>query len=266
MRVGGGRKDDALQYMVAGLRPGKQRPARAPISIGSNGKVGSGARARKKLASTLGGLAGGLLGSGGGGGGKSGPPVAKCRIKDSEKTVFTDPGTGISLRVGARRSGDMVTVFADVARSPDSGTFQGGWIEKPDGDLLAPARADICDLWGEWSLTVSWTRETYVDGNLVSRETGGYGDGGRFSLPGMLSSDAAPAGLWKQLGFSNASHGARAVALGYRLPRGDSDMRLLLHVTRPSRDPVDTMPFEVVMTEGPAGFSFAEAPEGPCEE
>lgn len=249
--------------------PGGKRAGRAPISIGSNGRVGSGARTKKKLMSTLGGLAGGLLGGGGGGGGggKSGPPIKKCKIKDSEKTVFTDPATGISLRVGAKRAGNTVIVFADVANSPDSGTFQGGWVEKPDGEMIAPTRADICEMWGEWSLTVSWTRDTYVDGNLVSHEAGGFNEGGRFSLPGMLSSDSKPAGLWQQLGFSNASHGARKIALSYPLPSGGltEPFRLLLHVTRPSRNPVDTQPFDLVMTEGAGGFSFAAAPpDEPC--
>jgi hypothetical protein len=245
--------------------PDGKKPGRAPIKIGSNGKVGSGARAAKKLVSTLGGLAGGLLGGGGGGGGgggKGGPPLADCKIKDSEKTVFTDPETGISLRVAAKRAGDTLVVFADVAKSPDKGTFQSGWIETPEGDLQAPRRADICAMWGEWSLTVSWTRETYVDGNLVSRETGGYREGGRFSLPGLISTDDKPAGLWKQFGFSNAQAGAREVALSYALPRrqAGSPMNLLVHVTRPSRNPVDTKPFNLVMREGAQGFSFALAP------
>jgi hypothetical protein len=250
--------------------PGGKRPGRAPISIGSNGKVGSGARAKKKVLSTLGGLAGGLLGGGGGGGGGTGgPQLAKCRIKNSEKTVFTDPGTGISLRVGAKRTGDTVVVFADVAKSPDSGTFQGGWVETPDGGTFGPHRADICELWGEWSLTVSWTKTTYVDGQVVKRESGGYSKAGRFDLPGMVSTDAAPSGLWQRLGFSNASHGARSVALQYRIPAVElaaAPMRLLIHVTRPSRNPVDTQPFELVMTEGPGGIAFGQAPaEEPCE-
>lgn len=250
--------------------PKKNQALRKPISVGSNGRVGSGARAKKKAISTLGGLAGGLLGGGGGsgGGGGGGPQVSKCRIKDSEKTVFADPATGISLRVGAKRSGNAVVVFADVAKSPDKGTFQGGWIEKPDGEVMAPAKADICAMWGEWSLTVSWTRKTYVDGNLVKTEKGGWMEGGRFNLPGMVSTDANPAGLWQQLGFSNASHGAQEVALSYPMPRGDgAPMRLLLHVTRPSQKIVDTVPFELAMTEGrDGGFSFAQVPaDEPCE-
>lgn len=235
-----------------------------PITVGSNGKVGSGAHAGKKAVGMLGGLVGGLLGGGGGGGGgSSGPPVAQCRIKDSEKTVFTDPGTGISLRVGAKRTGDTVVVFADVDKSPDNGTFQGGWLGDPEGAVTAPSRANICKLWGEWSLTVSWTHTEYVDGQMVSQESGGYSKAGVFSLPGVVSSDAAPQGLWKQLGFSNASHGAREVALSYKLPKAalaKGPTTLFIHVTRPSLKTVVTQPFVLLLSETAKGLTLTKAP------
>ncbi|MGH6786209.1 MAG: hypothetical protein ACREBO_05220, partial [Novosphingobium sp.] len=248
-----------------------KRQVRLPIEVGSRGKVGSGAYAKKKAISTIGGLLGGVLpGGGGGGGGKGGPPVADCRIKDSEKTVFTDPATGISLRVGAKQVGDTLAVFADVLKSPDSGTFQGGWIEQPGGDLLAPRRADICELYGEWTLTVSWTQTTYTDGVMTSQSSGGYQQSGVFSLPGMVSTDQAPAGLWKQLGFSNASHGAREVALQYPLRAGElarEPRHLLLHVTRPGQDTVTTAPFDLVLTQGDKGIAITGGPAvAPAEE
>ena len=108
---------------------------RQPIRIGPNNRFGSGARSKAKAASTAMGLVGGLLG---GGGNKSssnnnkreeGPKLAKCRIKDSEMTVFTDPETGIGLKVGAKRDDGGLVVFAEVAESPDSGTFQTAFLE-----------------------------------------------------------------------------------------------------------------------------------------
>ncbi|UUX99923.1 hypothetical protein [Sphingomonas sp. J315] len=247
-------------------RKKRRTDLRKPIMVGSNGKVGSGARATKKLLGTLGGLAGGLLGGGGGGGGggDGGPRVADCKIKDSEKTLFTDPVTGTTLKVGAKRSGDTVVVFADIGKSADKGTFQGGWVETPEGDVFGPHRADICELWGEWKLTVSWTRSTYVDGQLVSRESGGFSKGGLFSLPGIVSTDAAPSGLWQQLGFSNAQAGARGVAMQYRIPAAElaqGPMNIVIHVTRPSQKMVDTVPFDLVLSEGAGGFSITSAPK-----
>ncbi|OYX50688.1 MAG: hypothetical protein B7Y97_06925 [Sphingomonas sp. 32-66-10] len=171
--------------------------------------------------------------------------------------------TGTTLKVGAKRTGDTVVVFADIGKSADKGTFQGGWIETSDGGVFGPHRADICELWGEWKLTVSWTRSTYVDGQLVSRESGGFSKGGLFSLPGIVSTDAAPSGMWQQLGFSNAQAGARGVAMQYRVPAAElaqAPMNIVIHVTRPSQKMVDTVPFDLVMTEGPDGIALTQAP------
>jgi hypothetical protein len=256
-------------------KPGKPdcppEERRKPIKVGPNSKVGSGARLKAKAASTALGIAGGLLGSaaglpgGGGGGGSGGPPTVVCKIKDGEMTVFNDPATGVSLKVGAKRAGGTVVVFADIARSPDNGTFQTAFLENPQGEAMAPADVGICDLWGEWKLTVSWTKSTYVDGQLVSQESGGWAKAGRFVIPGTLSTVDKPDGLWKRLGFSNASHGARKIAMQYKLPTGGGPVDLIVHVTRPGEDPVTTVPFALTMVEGPnGGFTFTKAPEKDC--
>ena len=241
--------------------PGK---GRAPVTIGSNAKVGSGARARDKAVSTLAGIAGGLLGGGGGGGGgaKDGPRLAKCKIKDKQMTVFTDPGTGISLKVGAREDGDTLFVFANIDKSPDTGTFQTAFMEDPDGSAHTPEKVDICELWGEWSLSVSWTKTTYVNDQMVSRESGGYSRAGDFHIPGTLSSDAAPEGLWRQLGFSNASHGARMIAMRYPVP-ADGE-HLVIHITRPGQNPVISQPFDLLLNRGQEGYTISRAPPLAC--
>lgn len=235
------------------------------VVLGPNREVGSGARSRQKAMSTALGLVGGLIGGGGGGGGSDGPQLASCRIKDSEMTVFSDPETGVDLKVGAKRAGDRVVVFADVAKSPDSGTFQSAVLENPARETLGPADAQICQLWGEWSLTVSWTRTTYVDNQVVKRESGGWSRSGDFSLPGQQT--AAAGGLWRRLGFSNASHGAREVALVYKAPASafaEGPVDLVMHVTRPGRDPVTTAPFVLRMSEDPKGFRFQRESAGQC--
>jgi hypothetical protein len=248
--------------------PPKER--RKPIVVGPNGKVGSGARLKAKAASTAMGIAGGLLGGalpgggGGGGGGSGGPATVVCKIKDGEMTVFNDPASGVSLKVGAKRAGGTVVVFSEIARSPDNGTFQTAFLENPQGEAMAPADVGICDLWGEWKLTVSWTKTTYVDGQVVKRESGGWQKAGRFSVPGVLSTVERPDGLWKQLGFSNASHGARKIAMQYKLPVGGEPVDAIIHVTRPGGDPVTTVPFALRMVEGPNGFTFTKAPDTPC--
>jgi hypothetical protein len=182
-------------------------------------------------------------------------------------TVFTDPGTGTSLKVGARQVGDTVNVFAEIAKSPDNGTFQTAYLSTPGEDPQAPRDVGICGLWGEWSLSVSWTMTTYVDGQKVSEESGGYSRAGGFTIPGTVSSDQAPAGLWKQMGFSNASHGAREIAMEYRAPSAlmaGQPVRMVIHVTRPGQNPVTTVPFSLLMSRTPNGLMFQQAPDEEC--
>ncbi|MFA6984680.1 MAG: hypothetical protein WC213_00545 [Arenimonas sp.] len=243
---------------------------RKPIQVGPNAKVGSGARAKAKAKSTALNLVGGLLGGGGnrggGGGGNDGPRLAKCKIKDSEMTVFTDPETGIALKVGAKRDKNGLVVFSEVDKSSDNGTFQAAVLENANGDVMAPQDVDICELWGEWKLTVSWTKTTYVDNQVVKQESGGWQKTGLFTLPGSMESGD---GIWQRLGFSNASHGARMVAMRYRLPppeTGDGPLSTVIHVTRPGRDPVDTVPFGLNFDEGPDGIVFTRERPSDCPD
>ncbi|HYE45060.1 MAG TPA: hypothetical protein VEA44_04720 [Caulobacter sp.] len=245
---------------ATGKKPCPPKPGRKPIVVGPNNKVGSGAQLQKKLGGML---VGGLLGAagvGGGGGGGGGPQLYKCRIKDGEMTVFTHP-SGLALKVGAKRGkGDTVNIFADIAKSPDKGTFQAAFLEKPDGgQVQAPSDAGPCDLWGEWELTVSWTKTTYVDGQVVSQESGGWSEGGLFSIPGTLSKVDAPSGMWKQMGFSSASHGARRAFMTFAVPPGGGPLTFVVHITQPKGDPVTTVPFVMTMAEtAPGVFTFTE--------
>lgn len=242
------------------------KPGRQPITVGANSKVGSGARLRAKVGGMAMGALAGALGGGGGGGGSDGPDLWTCKIKESEYTVFDDPATGVSLRVGAKRAkGGKVVIFSEIARSPDKGTFQTAFLENPlTGETQAPGDVGPCDLWGEWKLTVSWTKTTYVDGQMVSQEHGGWQKTGLFSIPGVLSKVDAPDGLWKRMGFSNASNGAREIGMIYDVPPGGGPLTFVIHVTRPKGDPVMTVPFVLTMAEGPNGFVFTKAEDPPC--
>jgi len=244
-----------------------QPPAHDAIIVGSNAEVGSGARLKGKAVSTALGLVGGLLGGGGGGGRTQGPRLATCRIDDSEMTVFSDPETGVALKVGAKRTGDNVAIFAAIDKSPDTGTFQTSFLENAKGERMVPSDVGICELWGEWNLSVSWTRTTYVNNQVTSHESGGWGKADAFSLPGIVSSASAPDGTWKRLGFSNASHGAREVALTYAAPTSAisaAPVDLVIHVTRPEQSPVATVPFILRMSEGQQGFAFTREAETAC--
>lgn len=248
------------------------KQGREPIVVGPNSRVGSGAQLRSKVGGmALGALAGALgAGGGGGGGGDSdGPQLWTCKIKDSEYTVFNDPVTGVSLGVAARTvKGGKMVLFSKIMKSPDKGTFQTAFLERPStGQTIAPSDVGPCDLWGEWKLTVSWTRSTYVDGQLVSQESGGWSEGGLFRIPGMLSKVDAPDGLWKRMGFSNASNGAREMGAIFDVQPGGEPLTLVVHVTRPRGDPVTTVPFILTLTRGADGkIAVTKAEEEPCPE
>lgn len=249
--------------------PCPPKEGREPITVGSNAQTGSGAQFRSKAAGLVTStLLGALGGGGGGGGGSDGPDLWTCKIKDSEYTVFDDPATGVSLKVGAKRGkGGKVVIFSEIAKSPDKGTFQTAFLENPTtGETQAPNDVGPCDLWGEWKLTVSWTKTTYVNGQMVDRQSGGWSKTGKFSIPGALSKADAPDGLWKRMGFSNASNGAREMGMIFDVAPGGGPLTFVIHVTRPKGDPVTTVPFVLTMTEGPNGFTFTRAEDPPCPE
>lgn len=248
--------------------PCPPKQARDPINVGPNSKVGSGARLRAKVGGMALGALAGALGGGGGGGGSDGPDLWTCKIKESEYTVFDDPATGVSLKVGAKRAkGGKLVIFSQIAKSPDKGTFQTAFLENPmTGETQAPSDVGPCDLWGEWKLTVSWTKTTYVNGQMVDQQSGGWSQSGKFSIPGTLSKVDAPDGLWKRMGFSNASNGAREMGMIFDVAPGGGPLTFVIHVTRPKGDPVMTVPFVLTMTEGPGGFVFTKAEDPPCPE
>lgn len=223
-----------------------------PIVVGPNDQVGSGAQLRQQVL----GAAAGALGLGGGD--RGGPTLARCRIDIGRMQSFNDPQSGVTLRVSAQRSGGVLTVYALVDQSPDKGTFQAAFLQTQDGQRQPPRDVGICRLYGQWSLSVSWTRSSYRDGALVNRESGGWTRQGE--IPGLDSqADGAPDGLWRRLGFSNASRGAQMESFTFQVLPGQlaqGQTALVIHITRPGQSPVTTAPFVLRVLEGPLGVTF----------
>jgi hypothetical protein len=252
---------DPLDAVADGTAQGSVDPlgqVRQTISVGANDAVGAGARRREQVVGAVTGAVGSVLGVSGGG---RGPELERCRVRDRDMTRFENGD--VALDVFARRNGNTVTVFADIAASPDSGTFQTALLMNQNGQTLAPTDVGICDLYGQWRLSVSWTRTTYQDGQQVGQDSGGWSETGQLGVPGLESPANAPDGLWKRLGFSNASHGARRVVMTFELTAeqlAQDGAVLVVHVTRPGQDPVTTVPFSVILEETPAGILLARCP------
>jgi hypothetical protein len=242
------------------------RQARQPVVVGANDEVGSGARRRERATGAAGGMLRGALGLGGSSrrSRDDGPDVVRCRFNRREVSQFENANADTRVSMAGQRGRNGVQLFAEIERSADSGTFQAAVLQNQHGQLLEPSNVRICDLYGEGGLTVSWSNTSYRNGRQVSHESGGWSNPEFFSIPGLGSEGAdQPGGMWRQLGFDNASHGARHVELSFDISaeqiRRDGAV-LLLHLTRPGDDPVVTTPFVLMLEETSNGLEMGAIP------
>jgi hypothetical protein len=209
-------------------------------------------------------------------------PVEKASFQELE---FDDLDT--ELRMGAKLASDGLVLSTRLDDAPDKGTLHAIYLEDENCDRLYPFALWTYELWGEWSLSVSWTRttETYQDGNLIDRDvqTGGYTDAGRELLasdsgaidlatgegklpPGVSGSDLARyqdelrkglgQPLWAQLGFGAPTSGARGIATPFRASPEQMQRILegkwaaVVHVTRDAGDHFETVGLPLRMAVG----------------
>lgn len=273
-------KKCAKQAAMAGeevhicLPSGKVKDPREPINVGPNGKVGSGARRKEKLKGAVGGLLKKAVGVGGSGGGGKGPKTDRDPVKKKKKVAASSADGKSSLRAGARFYRDSFLVSADITDSPDNGTFQTIYLQGEDGRVMAPVAYYLYQLYRKWSLTVSWTYDRWVDNQNVEHREGQSHESwtedlGIFSGGGEAGANENS--IWYKLGFDNASHGAKAVGAGFPLTEEMLErepVNIIVHVTRPSQDPVTTTPFIFLAEWGEDGVKVtpAETPlfPSPC--
>jgi hypothetical protein len=246
--------------------------AATPLKVGTNGEVGTGARSMQKasemvtgaLGSALGGFGrgGGLMGGGGGSmmgapspGRSSGdqPLTVKDPFPAAGRRIFTDPATGTQIAVGGQMTPQGLLVTSTILNSPDDGTFEDVHLQSPDGQNAGPTEYYIYELYRDWTLNVWWTRDTFVNGQHVKHEQGGWSTSGRDVL-GTFRVPAEGDGIWKRLGFSNAAKGISS--LGTLFPVAPEALQgksfnLVIHITRPGQEIVTTVPFVLNMPQGP---------------
>jgi hypothetical protein len=243
-----------------------------PLKVGANSDVGSGARSMQKATDMVTGALGGALGGFGRGGGMFGgggstmgapspgpsggadqPMTVNDPFPAAGRRIFTDPATGTQIAVGGQMTPQGLLVTSTILNSPDDGTFQDIHLQSPDGLNAGPTEYYIYELYRDWTLKVWWTRDTYVNGQHVKHEQGGWSSSGRDVL-GTFRVPAEGDGIWKRLGFSNAAKGIRS--LGTLFPVSpelvqSKSFNLVVHVTRPGQDVVTTLPFVLNMPPGP---------------
>lgn len=239
-----------------GKRTAMLQEATRPLTVGAKDAVGCTAKLRESVTEQVGGLLGGMLGRatpfgagpGGGGGGGGGPDLSaeEDPVKKDAKREYVSPDGKVKTAIGTLFTDQGLWVSANVLDAPCKGTFQTIYLQDPEtGRKAGPTQYLITDLYLDWKLTVSWTRDTYVDGKHVKHESGGWSDSGTQFL-GSWSEPGEGQGIWKNLGFSTAVAGASGVAAFFPIDPevfARKPLDVVIHVSRPDLDPVITSAF-----------------------
>jgi len=196
------------------------------------------------------------------------PPLHEDPIPSKQKSKVKDRASGTELRLGARIADDGLLLSTRLEDVKGKGTVQEIYLERDDCRRIYPYADYTYELWGKWSLSVSWTKtqSTYQDGKLIDQQTasGGFmrsGEGffdlassqrafadAMKSVPpelkdavgkyqSQLQSEAAMP-MWQRLGFTTPESGARSVGNLFKLSSADhqaiADGRyaLIVQITR----------------------------------
>ena len=198
-------------------------------------------------------------------GGKKGekPDLYRDQIAKRHKVKVEHPDGRTRLRIGGELFADGLMLSTRLDKARDKGTFHAIYLEDEGScERIWPFAHYAYEFWGEWKLSVSWTRttETYQDGNLIDRDvdTGGFtsewsellasGSGvldlAEFSQIEDLDRyqaalrDEMGEPVWRSLGFGAPTSGARSVGTPFKLEPEqlqallDGQMRAVVHVTR----------------------------------
>ncbi len=231
------------------------------ISVGKNSEVGSGAAIKDKAKSQAKGAAFGALNSvlggsgiklGGGGSKNSKGPKTKKDPTSGEFKKLSSKGAGIehiaNIDASARFSligNDKLVASVKLNDVPGNGTFHAMWLEDGHGNITLPREYMIFSLYQDWKMTVWWTYDRYVDGQLVEHDEGeevsfGRNDLGKFAL----WYEGAKNAIWSKLGFGTAVKGVKHIGAVFPVSKEmlskPCPQRLVTHVSLPKKDPVVT--------------------------
>ncbi len=266
--------------------------AAAPLDLGDadgfmSDLVGAAANA------AIGQLVGGFLG-GGGSSSKKKPKMHKDPIRKKHKQKITHPSGDARILVGGQAYADGILLSARVEKAAGKGTFHTMFLEAPDCTRIWPEQYLTYDLWGRWSLSVSvtTTRSTYRDGQLIDRSTStsGWSRSGEFDfsrgfslwdqLPGdelrmVLNADEAylaqlrreidvPA--WRAMGYAEPTDGVRAAGGVFRVAPSDlaPGTIAVVHITHLDKGRYRTVGFPLSLAFGDEGrISLSQLPPAP---
>lgn len=248
---------DDLEYLITCPNPA----ANESILVGPNDEVGSSAKFQEKMKDkakgVVGGLLGGLLGGGGNGdGGSSDDGTVKDPVKKKHKLEIEDKAAKRELLTGAIFTPDGLLVSTNIKKAPGDGTFHTVYLENDRGWRMVPIGLYLYEIWKSWKLTVSWTKDTYVDGEHVSHEEGGWSESWKELIAKgeeVIYGEVYDAPIWQQMGFNTAASGVRGLGTLFPVSPAmlrEEPMNLVIHITDPDEDPVMTYPYVLRLSLG----------------
>ncbi|MFQ5562445.1 MAG: hypothetical protein ACE5FO_02640 [Parvularculaceae bacterium] len=234
-----------------------------PIEIGPRAEVGTESVGQKALKGAAGAALKGLLGGGSrrSSSRSSGPRTKRDPTRKADPVSVVDPASEAGIGVRTKWTKEGLLVSTNIDESDDRGTFHYVYLVDETGRQLAPKQIEVYKIWRKHTLTVSWTRSEYVDGALVSQTSGGWTESWTEDL-GIFTrnrdGEAAQApGIWQMVGYDRAHAGLRRIGTVFDLsPEQLAELGkvyLIVHITRPSLDPVITAPFAVSLTQNVDG-------------
>jgi hypothetical protein len=245
-----------------------------PTAIGDREKYGRIVGAAKGigrglLSRALSSATGGAVQSGGRGEEESNePPLYEDPIPKKSTVKVKDRNSRTELRLGGRAASDGIVLSTRIEDARDKGTVHEIYLERDDCRRVYPFADYTYELWGEWNLSVSWTKteSTFRDGNLVDQQTssGGFTRSGEGFLDAATSArafreameevpqelqgplakyqaqlqDELGPPMWERLGFVAPTSGARTVGNTFKMSAADLQAlrsgryRLVVQVTR----------------------------------
>ncbi len=122
----------------------------------------------------LGGLFSKALGGSGSSSGSKGPKTKRDPSRREDYLELSDSVLETELGVRGKWTDDGLLISTRIEETPDKGTFQSVFLEDCSGRRLAPVKLELYKIWPKATLTVSWTKTTYLNGSVIVRQSGGW--------------------------------------------------------------------------------------------
>ncbi len=185
------------------------------------------ATGKKAIGSLLSSATGGLVGFGGG----EKPKLA--RRPRYPRSKIQEGRLKLELQ-GAAEDGKL-RMAVRIKDDPEKGAPHLIALQDRNCRILMPVKVSAFELWGTWSLQVSWTKSYYENGRLMRAESGGWNTSWT-ELLGRYHSSAEIPGIWQSFG-NKPFKGVRGIIAEFQLPPGETftpgDWYLVTQVTRP---------------------------------